>query len=140
MNGEIVSKGYGPNKRDAKAVAATSLLKIICPNIYREWQEKLKTHTFHINPNCEEKINREIRDSQLHADNDHEMVVDKDNRDTANSNEKENSRPTMASSVPQFTETSDKLTLAYGLAEKQDLVKMYMEEQNARLLESQNNF
>jgi len=76
MNGEIVSKGYGPNKRDAKTAACTSLLNIICPNIYKEWQEKLKTHTFHINPNQEEKHNREIRDKQLHIGegNDEDMT------------------------------------------------------------------
>lgn len=51
MNNEVVSKGYGPNKREAKNSAVLSLLKIICPKIYEEWQEKLKTHKFHINPN-----------------------------------------------------------------------------------------
>jgi len=50
MNNEVVSKGYGPNKKESKTSAVLSLLKIICPNIYEEWQEKLKTHVFNINP------------------------------------------------------------------------------------------
>ena len=50
MNNEVVSKGYGPNKKEAKNSAVLILLKIICPNIYMQWQEKLKTHVFNINP------------------------------------------------------------------------------------------
>ena len=50
MNNEVVSKGYGPNKKESKNSAVLMLLKIICPNIYEEWQEKLKTHVFNINP------------------------------------------------------------------------------------------
>jgi len=35
MNSEIVSKGYGPNKREAKIAAVTSLLNVIAPNIFK---------------------------------------------------------------------------------------------------------
>lgn len=60
MNGETVSKGYGPNKREAKDKAVHPLLKIICPNIYVQWQERLKTHVFNINPGREHLEKREI--------------------------------------------------------------------------------
>ena len=51
MNNNIVSKGYGPNKREAKIAAVESLLSIICPKIFQEFKEKLKQHAFKTNPN-----------------------------------------------------------------------------------------
>lgn len=44
MNSEVVSKGYGPNKKEAKNNAVHMLLKIMCPEIYAGWKEKIKTH------------------------------------------------------------------------------------------------
>lgn len=51
MNNNVVSKGYGPNKRESKSQAVHALLRIICPNIYEQWKEKIKTYQFNINPN-----------------------------------------------------------------------------------------
>ena len=37
MNGEVVAKGFGPNKKIAKSTAANILLQTICPKIYSEF-------------------------------------------------------------------------------------------------------
>ena len=37
LNDNVVSKGYGQNKKASKTAAAQILLQIICPNIHREW-------------------------------------------------------------------------------------------------------
>ena len=42
LNDHVVSKGFGQNKKSSKTAAAQILLEIICPNIHKEWQEKLK--------------------------------------------------------------------------------------------------
>lgn len=55
INNNIVSKGYGPNKKDSKVAAAQLLLSVICPTIYQEWQEKIKTSPKVINPNQVQK-------------------------------------------------------------------------------------
>ena len=34
MNDQVVSKGFGPNKKASKFAAANILLSLICPNIY----------------------------------------------------------------------------------------------------------
>ena len=43
MNEHIVSKGFGPNKKASKFAAAHILLNMVCPRIYKEWQEKVKS-------------------------------------------------------------------------------------------------
>ena len=43
MNDQVVSKGFGPNKKASKFAAANILLNLICPNIYKQWQEKVKS-------------------------------------------------------------------------------------------------
>ena len=43
MIDEVVARGYGPNKQESKTAAAQILLQIICPKIFKEWSEKLKT-------------------------------------------------------------------------------------------------
>ena len=41
MNEDTVSKGYGPTKKAAKTAAVHILLQLICPTIYKEWQDKI---------------------------------------------------------------------------------------------------
>jgi hypothetical protein len=43
INDQVVSKGFGPNKKASKMAAASILLDLICPNIYNQWKEKVKT-------------------------------------------------------------------------------------------------
>jgi hypothetical protein len=40
INGKTVSKGYGPTKKESKLAGVKILLTLICPNIYKQWQEK----------------------------------------------------------------------------------------------------
>ena len=41
MNDKIVSKGFGPNKKASKLAAINILLELMCPKIFKEWQEKI---------------------------------------------------------------------------------------------------
>lgn len=68
------------------------LLKIMCPVIYSQWREKIKTHKFNINPNnpqLHEKLQLEERLAQQRNSTqvDSEMVIE------CSSNEKENCEP-----------------------------------------------
>lgn len=92
LNNEIVSKGYGPNKKESKSNAIHMLLKIMCPVIYGQWREKIKTYKFNINPNnpqlheklqLEERLARQRESTQV----DSEMVIE------CSSDEKENFEP-----------------------------------------------
>jgi hypothetical protein len=95
MNSNVVSKGYGPNKREAKIAAVESLLSIICPKIFQEFKDKLKSHAFKTNPNQVSKIeqqNWEMSLRQQSTQPDTEMVIEytSDNSGSQESNEKEN--------------------------------------------------
>jgi len=54
--------------------------------------------------------------------------------------EKENTRSSTIPTIPEFSESTDKLSKGSGaLAEKSDLLKMYKDEQNAKQLEFEHN-
>ena len=37
LNGKAVSRGYGPNKLEAKKSAARIFIELLYPRVYREW-------------------------------------------------------------------------------------------------------
>jgi hypothetical protein len=79
LNNQAVSKGYGPNKKEAKSNAVNMLLKVMCPKIYSEWNEKLRTHKFNINPNApqlHEKLALEERVCHPSTAVDSEMIIE----------------------------------------------------------------
>ena len=39
LNNQVVSKGYGRNKKASKSAAVQILLQCICPKMYNEWQQ-----------------------------------------------------------------------------------------------------
>ena len=42
INKQLLWKGLGQNKKQAKFLAATQALKNICPELYEEWRVKVK--------------------------------------------------------------------------------------------------
>ena len=105
MNGQIVSKGYGPNKREAKISAVEMLLPIICPKIYAEWNAKIRAHMFKANPNQAEKIKqenyqRETRDTEMTIMYTSESdIVSSSMHDSESKAEKENRSPVSEATI-----------------------------------------
>ena len=60
LNDIVVSKGYGQNKKSSKTAAAEILLEIICPNILKEWKNKVKQMKI-----AEGKLAPEVDDSRM---------------------------------------------------------------------------
>ena len=45
LNGRVVGKGFGSNKKQVKFVASRLALQNIAPTLYKEWKATLKTST-----------------------------------------------------------------------------------------------
>ena len=135
LNNEIVSKGWGPNKKDAKTAAAQILLQVICPTIFKEWKEKLKTHSF--DPLIQAYVDNYVRSTNETSDiNDVDMVIEQTT---------ENDRMSSQHSVTEKENTPPQNEVMNAEVEQQKkeispLVQQFQNEENAKQILEQQTF
>ena len=134
MNNQIVSKGWGPNKKDAKTAAAQILLQVICPNIFKEWKEKLKTHSF--DPLIQAYVDNYVRSTnETSGINDVEMIIEQ-----TTENDRMSSSHSVATDKENTPPQNEIMNVDQPKKEVSPLIQQFQNEVNAKQISEQQFF